>query len=338
MIATVIKIIARRLVAAIPILLIVSALLFCVLRALPVDPAAMSLPPNATNEEVDAKRKEMGLDKPLAQQYVIWLKGALHGDFGSSIQFRREAGSLVAASLPVTIELAGAAMVIAAILGVGGGLLLFHVRGTLLEPIADLFSILLLSIPEFLWGLILLFVFGVMLRVLPFTGEVAPNLPIPHITGFLLLDAILVGRFDVFASAVAHLVLPALALGLAFSPAIMRVLRSSLFDVYHEDYIQQARLRGLSERRILLGHALKNASLPTLTLAGVQFGILFSGTLLVEVIYSYPGMGNLMVDAVRNADLPLIQAIGLTYCVVVLIINTMVDSLYVVLNPKLRVR
>ena len=121
-----------------------------------------------------------------------------------------------------------------------------------------------------------------------------------------------------FWSACQHLILPAFALGLAFSPTIMRVLRSSLFDVYHEDYIQQARLRGLSERHILLRHALKNASLPTLTLAGVQFGILFSGTLLVEVIYSYPGMGNLMVDAVRNADLPLIQAIGLTYCIVVL--------------------
>jgi peptide/nickel transport system permease protein len=118
----------------------------------------------------------------------------------------------------------------------------------------------------------------------------------------------------------------------------MRVLRSSLFDVYHEDYITQARLRGLSERQILVGHALKNAVLPTLTLAGVQFGILFSGTLLVEVIYSYPGIGNLMVDAVRNADLPLIQAIGLTYCVMVLLINTTVDSLYVVLNPKLRIR
>ena len=174
--------------------------------------------------------------------------------------------------------------------------------------------------------------------LLPFTGEVSPSLPQPHITGFLLLDSLLVGRFDVFLSACGHLILPAFALGLAFSPTIMRVLRSSLFDVYHEDYIQQARLRGLSERQILLGHALKNAALPTLTLAGVQFGILFSGTLLVEVIYSYPGMGNLMVDAVRNADLPLIQAIGLTYCIVVLLINTLVDSLYVVLNPKLRVR
>jgi ABC-type dipeptide/oligopeptide/nickel transport system permease component len=338
MTATVFKLIARRLLAAIPILLIVSALLFCILRVLPVDPAAMSLPPNATIEEVEAKRREMGLDKPLPQQYLIWLGDALHGDFGRSIALRRDAGELVAATLPATIQLAACAMAIAAILGLGGGLLLFRLRGTLFEPVADLASIVLLSIPEFLWGLILLFVFGVLLQWLPFTGQVSPGLPLPHITGFLLLDSLLVERLDVFWSACRHLILPAVALGLAFSPTIMRVLRSSLFDVYLEDYILQARLRGLTERHVLLGHALKNASLPTLTLAGVQFGILFSGTLLVEVIYSYPGMGNLMVDAVRNADLPLIQTIGLTYCIVVLSINTAVDGLYVVLNPKLRVR
>jgi peptide/nickel transport system permease protein len=338
MITTIVKLVARRLLAAIPILLVVSALLFCALRLLPIDPAAMSLPPTATIAEIEAKRREMGLDRPLPQQYLIWLGDALHGHFGRSIQFHREAGSLVAATLPVTIELAVAAMVLAAILGFGGGLALFHLRGSLLEPVGDLFSILLLSIPEFLWGLILLFVFGVLLHALPFTGQVSPGLPLPQISGFLLLDALLIGRLDIFLNACQHLVLPAVALGLAFSPTIMRVLRSSLFDVYHEDYIHQARLRGLSEGQILLGHALKNASLPTITLAGVQFGILFSGTLLVEVIYSYPGMGNLMVDAVRNADLPLIQAIALTYCIVVLVINTVVDSLYLVLNTKVRVR
>jgi len=338
MTATVLKLLGRRMLAAIPTLLVVSALLFCVLRVLPVDPAAMSLPPTATIAEVEAKRHDMGLDRPLPQQYLIWLEGALHGDFGLSIHFRREAGSLVAATLPATIELAISAMVIATILGLGGGLLLFHMRGTAFEAVTDMGSILLLSIPEFLWGLILLFLFGVTLQLLPFTGRLSPGLSQPHITGFLLLDALLVGRPDMFLNALQHLLLPAVALGLAFSPAIMRVLRSSLFDVYHEDYIQQARLRGLSEGRILLGHALKNAALPTLTLAGVQFGFLFSGTLLVEVIYSYPGMGNLMVDAVRNADLPLIQAVGLIYCIVVLVINSAVDTIYVVLNPKLRVR
>ena len=204
MLVTVAKLIARRLLAAIPILLVVSALLFCVLRLLPVDPAAMSLPPNATIEEIEAKRHEMGLDRPLPEQYVIWLRGALHGDFGRSIALRREAGSLVASTLPVTIELAVAAMVLAAIFGVGGGLLLFHLRGTLFEAVADFVSILLLSIPEFLWGLILLFVFGVTLRVLPFTGEVAPGLPMLHIPAFCCSILSLAGRFDVFRERVSR--------------------------------------------------------------------------------------------------------------------------------------
>src|SRR5580658_2258043 len=133
MIATVSKLIARRLLVAIPILLIVSALLFCVLRLLPVDPAAMSLPPNATIEEIETKRRDMGLDKPLPQQYLIWLSDALHGNFGRSIAMRRDAGSLVAATLPATIQLALCAMLIAAILGIGGGFLLFHLRDTLFE-------------------------------------------------------------------------------------------------------------------------------------------------------------------------------------------------------------
>ena len=335
---SILPLIARRVLISLVILFIVSALLFCILRLLPVDPAAMSLPPTASIAEVEAKRREMGLDQPLVLQYLIWLGDALHGNFGQSIHYRRDAATLVRETLPATLELASAAMVIAAILGIAGGLLLFRLRGTVLEAVGDIGSMLLLSIPEFLWGLILLFLFGVVFQLLPFTGRLSPGMLRPNVTGFLLLDTLLVGRPDMFWSAVQHLILPAVALGLAFSPAIMRLLRSSLLDVYHEDYIEQARLRGLSENRILLGHAFKNAALPTLTLAGVQFGILFGGTLLVEIIYSYPGMGNLMVDAVRNADLPIIQTVGLTYCVVVLLINTVVDGLYLVLNPKLRVR
>ena len=338
MLVTVLKLIGQRLLAAVPILLVVSALLFGVLRVLPVDPAAMSLPPTATLADIEAKRREMGLDQPLSLQYLIWLKQAVQGELGRSIHYRRDAAALVGETLPATLELAIMAMAIATILGLCGGLLLFHLRGTPFEAVADLWSMLLLSIPEFLWGLILLFLFGVTLQLLPFTGRLSPGFARPNITGFLLLDTLLIRRPDMLYDAVKHMLLPALALGLAFSPMIMRVLRSSLFDVYHEDYIEQARLRGISENRILLGHALKNAALPTLTLAGVQFGFLFGGTLLVEVIYSYPGLGNLMVDAVRNADLPIIQAVGLTYCVVVLLINTLVDSLYLVLNPKLRAR
>lgn len=337
MTATILPLIARRALVSVVILLIVSALLFTVLRLLPVDPAVMSMPPNATLAEIEAKRREMGLHLPLPQQYAIWLGQVLHGDFGNSIHFRRPVAGLIASTLPATIELALLAMVVAAVLGIAGGLVLFHVRGTAKEPVVDTGTIMLLSIPEFLWALFLILLFGVALEWLPFTGRLSPAFQRPIVTGFLLPDTLLVGRPDMFLSALKYMVLPCLALGIAFSPTIMRVLRSSLIDVYQEDYIHQARLRGCSERRILLRHGLKNAILPTLSLMGVQFGFLFGGTLLVEVIYSYPGLGNLMVDAVRNADLPIIQTVGLTYCVVVLAISTVVDSLYVVLNPKLRI-
>ena len=334
---TILPLILRRVVISAVILLIVSALLFCILRILPVDPAAMSLPPNATLAEIEAKRQQMGLNLPLPQQYLIWLGQVLHGDFGSSIHFRRSVSGLISSTLPATIELAVLAMIIAGTLGIAGGLVMFYVRGTRKEAVADAGSIVLLSLPEFLWGLFFILLFGVALELLPFTGRLSPTFQRPVVTGFLLLDTLLVGRPDMFLNAMKHMILPAFALGIAFSPTIMRVLRSSLLDVYQEDYIHQARLRGLSERRILIRHGLKNAILPTLSLMGVQFGFLFGGTLLIEVIYSYPGLGNLMVDAVRNADLPIIQAVGLTYCVVVLIINTFVDALYVVLNPKLRI-
>ena len=335
--ATILPLVGRRILVSVAILLIVSALLFCILRILPVDPAAMSLPPNATLSEIETKRHAMGLDLPLWRQYLIWLGQVAQGDFGTSIHFRRGVAGLIGSTLPATIELAVLAMLIAGTLGIAGGLLLFYVRGTRKEPIADAASIVLLSLPEFLWGLFFILLFGVALELLPFTGRLSAGFQRPVVTGFLLLDTVLVGRPDLLWDAIKHMILPSLALGIAFSPTIMRVLRSSLIDVYQEDYIHQVRLRGLSERRILIRHGLKNAILPTLSLMGVQFGFLFGGTLLIEVIYSYPGLGNLMVDAVRNADLPIIQAVGLTYCVVVLVINTVVDSAYVVLNPKLRV-
>src|SRR5262249_34741736 len=171
--STILRLIARRVLVALPILAIVSALLFGVLRLLPVDPAAMSLPPTATLAEIESKRQEMGLDRPLPQQYLIWLENVAAGDLGTSIHFRRAVQGLVAEPVPATIELAVLAMIIAAALGLAGGLYLFHVRGTLREPVADLGSIVLLSIPEFLWGLFFILLFGVAVPLLPFTGRLS---------------------------------------------------------------------------------------------------------------------------------------------------------------------
>jgi len=338
MMSDVVRVLGQRFIAAVPILLVVSMLLFAVLRMIPVDPLALSVPPNATIEEIDKIRHDMSFDRPIAVQYFVWLQNTLHLDFGRSIQHRESVAGLIAETLPATIELALFAIVIASALGLVGGLYLFHLRGRPGEVVVDLASTAIMSLPEFLWGLLFILLFGVALDWLPFIGRLSPAFSRPVHSGFLLIDALIDRRFDVFFDALKHMILPAFALGLSFSPPIMRVLRSSLHDVYAEDYIQQARLRGVGEWRILVRHATKNAILPTLTLMGVQFSFLFGGTLLIEVIYSYPGMGNLMVEAVRNADLPVTQAVGLVYCIAVLFINAVVDAVYLVLNPKLRRR
>ncbi|MGE5145169.1 MAG: ABC transporter permease, partial [Candidatus Eiseniibacteriota bacterium] len=313
MAGVILGIIVRRLLVAIPMMLVVSIMIFVVLRLLPTDPLAMSLPPNATHAEAEAMRHTLGLDKPIMEQYVIWLGHLVQGDLGRSIAFRQSVFGLIATTLPATIELVICALVVGIVFGIAGGLLMFHVRGTRKEPAADFASTVLMSIPEFLWAIFLILGFGVALDLLPFIGRLSPGISVTRHTGFLLLDTILSGSVRGFFDVLTHMILPTLALALALSPLIMRVLRSSLLETILEDYVTMARLRGLSERRILIRHALKNAALPTLSLIGVQAGFLFGGTLLVEVIYSYPGLGNMMVEAVRNQDLPIIQGVALTY-------------------------
>jgi ABC-type dipeptide/oligopeptide/nickel transport system permease component len=333
---TALALLFRRLLTALPILLVVSALVFVVLRLLPADPLGMSLPLNATPGDIARMRAEMGFDRPILLQYLIWLGHLVQGDFGLSIHFRRPVIQMILAALPTTLELVASGLVLGVGLGILGGTAMFAWRGTVREQLADLGGTVVMSVPEFLWAILLILGVGVGLRLLPFIGRVDAQITVPPVTHFMLIDSLIAGHPSAFLSVLAHLALPALALALALAPLIMRVLRSSLLDTYAEDYITLARLRGLSERRILWRHALKNAALPTLSLIGVQAGFMFGGTLLVEVIYSYPGIGSLMVDAVRNNDLPLIQGVAVTYCIVVLVINTAVDIGYLVLNPRLR--
>ena len=329
-------IVLRRIAIAIPLMLLVSALVFVVLRLIPADPVSMAVPPNATTADIEAMRREMGLHLPVIHQYAIWLGQILQGDMGESIAFGQPVSRLIAQSLPATIELAAFGALFATLIGLPGGVLLFRLRGRPAEQAADVGSTLMMSIPEFLWALFLILVFGVALNLLPFAGRLPPDMTIPRITGFLLLDCLAAGDFAAFLEAIRHMLLPALSLALGTVPLIMRVLRSSLLDVIGEDYVTMARLRGVPERRVVNRHALRNALLPTLSLMGVQFGFLFGGTLLVEVIYSYPGLGNMLVEAVRNTDLPIIQGAALIFALAVLAINLTVDVLYIVVNPKLR--
>jgi len=329
-------IVLRRLLLAIPTLLLLSLVVFVVLRMLPVDPLAMLLPASATAADAAALRQQLGFDKPIPQQFLIWLWEAVNGNLGSSINFRQPVVQLMLAAVPATLELTLTGLLLALVISVPGGVLAFVLHQRRHEAAADLIVALMQSIPSFLWSLLLILAFGVFWPVLPFSGRVGDGVTLPDITGFALVDLLLVGRFEAWLSAVSHLLLPALALALGFAPLVIRVLRSSLIDAANEPYVEVARLRGLSETRILWRHMLKNASLPTITMIGVQFGFLFGGALLVEMIFGFPGVGNLMVQAVKGNDLPLIQGIALIFCVLMLVITVIVDVLYAVLNPRLR--
>jgi len=326
----------RRLLDAVPTVFLLSIVVFVVLRALPADPLALLLPPNATQADAAAMKVAMGLDHAVPVQFVFWLRDAFHGDLGTSISFREPVTTLIANALPATLELSIAGLALALLISVPGGLWFFAVRGQRKEVVADLAIVSMLSIPTFLWGLLLMLTFGVAFGLLPFAGRVDSGAILPSGTGLLLVDYLIRLDWRNWLSALSHLALPATALALGFSPMVIRVLRSSLIEASSEAYVMAARQRGLSETRILIAHMLRNAALPAITLIGAQLGFLFGGTLLIESIFSFPGIGNLMVQAVRNHDLPLIQGIVLVFCITTLLINTLVDILYVVLNPKLR--
>jgi ABC-type dipeptide/oligopeptide/nickel transport system permease component len=329
-------VLSRRLIAAIPTLLMLALIVFVVLRLIPADPLAMMLPPNATPADAALLRHQLGLDKPIPSQFLIWLVNALHGNLGASISFQQPVATLIGSTLPATLELCLAALVISLIISVPGGVFAYAVTDRRGELPVSFAVVLMQSVPSFLWALLLIALLGVYLPILPFSGRVGDGIPMPHLTGFLLIDFLVKGEFSDWLSAASHLVLPSVAIAFGFAPLVIRVLRSSLLDQRNESYVGVARLRGVSESRILWRHMLKNAALPALTMIGVQFGFLFGGALLVEMIFSFPGVGNLMVQAVRNNDLVLIQGIAIVFCALMLVINAIVDTLYVIMNPRLR--
>lgn len=336
MIKVLLWVIGRRLLTMVPILVMVSALVFASLRLLPVDPAKMSLPPSATLEQIEQTRVAMGLDRPIWEQYGSWLGSMVTGDLGNSTQLREPVLSLISERLPDTIELTLAALVVALVTGVLGGIGLFVFRKTPLETVGLATTSALMALPDFLLGLLLILVFGVGLHWMPTTGQLSSDVTVPDVTGFLSIDALFFSDSGAFGDFLLHLLLPALALGLSFMPQIARVLHTSLAVAWGEPYVDQLRLRGLTLRQILLRHVLKNALLPVVMVLGVNFGALFSGTLLVEMIFGIPGLGQLMLVSVQTADMPVIQATAMLFCLVTLLSNSAADALAVMLNPRLR--
>lgn len=314
----------------------VAVVVFVAVRLVPGDPVAMMLGPGATEEDAQVLRALYGLDKSIFAQFWIWFGNVLQGDFGTSISLRQDVLTLVLGRLPATLELAFLALVLASV--IGGVLAVTGTvrRGTRTESGIDLWNGLTLSTPDFLWGLALILVFGVWLQIVGISGRVSPNLDLPFVTQFYLLESILRLRFDLTINLLGHMWMPALALALPLSAMIGQLLKQSLKDTMHLDYVTLARTKGFSEQQVIWREAMRNALAPTLTLTAVQFTHLIGGTVIVERLFSYGGLGNLAIDAVINRDLPLIQGIVLTFAVLFVLINLVVDLLYVVLNPRLR--
>jgi len=325
-----------RLLRRVAPMLTVSVVVFVVLRMLPADPVAMLLPPNASQADVLAMRHQLGLDRPLPVQYLQWLADIVRGQFGYSLQTGQPVGALILNALPTTLQLLAGGLLLGVVVGVGTGIIAFLQRDTRAEKIAEVANGLAMSIPDFLWGILLMLAFGIGLRWLPFVGPLDGRYTIVRHTGFLLLDALLDGQFAAFGNALWHLVLPCVALAMGIAPPLMRLLRSSLLEVYADDYVTAARLRGLSDREILWRHALRNAALPTINVLGIQVSLMIGGTLLVEKVFGMPGIGNVMISAIGAHDLPTIQALALLYALVVQMVNAIVDALELMWNPRLR--
>jgi peptide/nickel transport system permease protein len=327
----------RRVILSIIALLGITILVFVLSHVVPGDPARLAAGPQAREEQVESVRKEYGLDKPLAQQYLIYMKNLLKGDLGKSLQSRRPVVEDLQDYFPATLELTLIASIIAIIGGILLGMVSALKQNQFLDHFSRIFSLSGISMPVFWLGLLLVLLFYRELSWLPFGGRLDASLTPPtHITGLYLLDSVLTGNWETFWSALSYLVLPSISLSLGSLGVIARMTRASLLEVIPQDYVRTARAKGLQEKAIIYGHVLRNALFPIITISGLQIGSLLSGAFLVEVIFSWPGLGTYAMKAILFLDYNGIIGVTLLIGLVYMLTNLLVDILYFVVDPRVR--
>lgn len=326
----------NRLLLAVPTLAGAVTITFVLLRVVPGDPIAMMTGPGATEADIAQLRAHYGLDHSLLRQFVIYLGQLMAGDLGTSISLRQNVGELIVGRLPVTIELVSFAMLIAVSLALALALKGTFWRGRWPERIVDGFIGIVVAIPDFLWALSLILILGVAIPVMPIFGRMDLTISFDSWTNFYLTESLLRGQFEVTRSVLHHMVLPAVSLALPLMAITARVLKSCLNAEMNREYVTLARTRGFGRLRVIYSQALRNALVPATALSGVQFTFLIGGTVLVERIFGYPGIGNMAIDAVINRDLPLIQGLVLTFAVLFIAVNLLIDLFITFLDPRLR--
>jgi dipeptide transport system permease protein len=321
----------------IPTVVGVTLIAFALIRLIPGDPVE-----NLSGERgMDPARRErllheFGLDRPLPVQYAEYVGQVLRGDLGTSLTTHEPVLQEFLTLFPATVELAFFALLFAVVVGLPAGIVAALKRNTVADYAVMGVSLAGYSMPIFWWALLLILFFSVHLGWTPVSGRIAVQFDVPAVTGFMLVDALRSGEPGAFRSAVSHLILPAIALGTIPLAVIARMTRSSMLEVLREDYVRTVRAKGLSRWRVVVVHALRNALIPVITVIGLQVGLLLSGAILTETIFSWPGIGNWLIHGVQSRDYPVVQGGILLVATIVIAVNLVVDTLYGVVNPRIR--
>jgi peptide/nickel transport system permease protein len=314
-----------------------TVIVFVVTHLIPADPAMIAAGEGADAEIIAAVRAEYGLDRPLLEQYWLFLKGLLRGNLGRSILTGRPVLDDIRERFPATLELALVSTSVALLLGVSMGIFSALSQDRLADNLIRLLSIVWVGMPAFWLALMFQILFYGKLEWLPFGGRTSIAMPSPpHITGLFTIDALLSLRFDILADVLVHLILPVTVLALRSMAELTRMTRSSMLEVMGEDYVRTARAKGLANRTVVMVHALKNAALPIITITGIQFGYALGGTVLIEAIFQWPGMGRYAVHSIQNVDFQAVIGVAVVISVVFVVVNLLVDVAYTFADPRIR--
>lgn len=327
----------RRLALVVPTFLGITLLVFALIHLIPGNAVeALSGEHGMDPERYARLLHEFGLDRPLYVQYFDYLGNVLHGDLGRSIVTHEPVLSEFRTLFPATLELSLCAILLAVLVGLPAGILAALKRNTVLDYSVMGISLTGYSMPIFWWALLLILLFSVTLGWTPVSGRIDIVYDLPPVTGFMLIDSLVSGEEGAFRSALSHLILPAIALGTIPLAVIARMTRSAMLEVLREDYVRTARAKGLSRARVVMVHALRNALIPVITVIGLQVGTLLAGAILTETIFSWPGIGKWLVEAIHRRDYPVVQGGILMSATIIIVVNLLVDLLYGVVNPRIR--
>lgn len=333
------RFILKRVAMVIPTFIGITLLTFALIHLIPGDPIEIRMGERGLSPEVHQQMMhQLGLDKSLPEQYFDYLKGIAHGDFGTSFKNNVPVLDEFLSLFPATIELAVFAILFAVIIGIPIGILAAIKRGSIFDHSVMAISLTGYSMPIFWWGLLLMLLVSVQWNLTPVSGRIDAEYWVDSVTGFMLIDSWLSGEPGAFKSAVMHLILPSIVLGTIPLAVISRMTRSSMLEVLGEDYIRTARAKGLSSMRVIVVHALRNALIPVVTVIGLIVGQLLSGAILTETIFSWPGIGKWVIEAIRARDYPVVQSAVLIIATIIILVNVLVDLLYGVVNPRIRYR